>query len=151
MNNPSQATRQFQVGKRHAARRLRMASLFAIAAVCCIPSAAALDLTPWTGRPATERAHFQGDQFRRAGDPQCVSPLAGPSESPHATGYYVGGGTRVKGWFGEERRLHEGTWGTDYAGLLIHKKIDLRWSHGGRYQGGVGSYRTDGPRLIHAP
>ena len=114
-------------------------------------SAPAHDLTPWMGRPATERHHFQGDQFRRAGDPQCVSPLAGPGESRHAVGYFVGGGAHVKGWRGEERRPSEGTWGTDYAGALIPKKIDLRWSHGRRYQGGVGSYRTDGPRLIHRP
>jgi len=130
---------------------IRLAILLGCAMCCFTRPAAALDLTPWMGRPATERHHFQGDQFRRAGDPQCTSPLAGPSESPHAVGYYVGGGARVKGWVGEERRPEEGTWGTDYSGFLIHKKIELRWSHGRRYQGGAGSYRTDGPRLVHAP
>lgn len=136
---------------RNARCAVRATIFFCSAVGWSIPPAAALDLTPWMGRPATERIHFQGDQFRRAGDPQCTSPLAGPSEAPHAVGYYVGGGARVKGWLGEERRPEEGTWGADYSGFLIHKKIDLRWSHGRRYQGGVGSYRTDGPRLIHAP
>jgi hypothetical protein len=123
--------------------------------VCCAAGhaapAMALDLTPWMGRPATDRHHFQGDQFHRAGDPQCVSPLAKSAESPFEVGYYVGGGARVKGWLGEERRDNEGTWGADYTGILFHKKIELRWSHGKRYQGGVGAYRTDGPRLIHRP
>jgi len=50
------------------------------------------DLTPSMGRPATERRHFQGNQFDRAGNPQCISPLAKPTESTHEQGYYVGGG-----------------------------------------------------------
>lgn len=134
-----------------AATRATLVGVFGCVVAVIATPAAALDLTPWMGRPATERVHFQGDQFHRAGDPQCTSPLAGPGESRHAVGYFVGGGDRVKGWRGEERRSEEGTWGTDYGGFLIHKKIDLRWSHGRRYQGGVGAYRTDGPRLIHAP
>jgi hypothetical protein len=135
----------------HSVNTLWMAGVVCSAVGGLAPQAVALDLTPWAGRPATERVHFQGDQFHRAGDPQCVSPLAVPSQSPHGVGYYVGGGARVKGCVGEERRPNEGTWGTDYSGILLHKKIDLRWSHGRRYQGGVGAYRTDGPRLIHAP
>lgn len=145
-----------QAGASRALARAAVCALGLAALSCGIvggfaTSSSAHDLTPWMGRPATERHHFQGDQFRRAGDPQCTSPLAGPSESRHAVGYYVGGGAHVKGWLGEERRPSEGTWGTDYGGALFPKKIELRWSHGRRYQGGVGSYRTDGPRLIHAP
>lgn len=102
------------------------------------------------GRPATARKHLQGDQCRRAGCPQCISPLAKPTESPHEIGYYVGGGARERSRCGEERRPHEGTWGTDYAGLLIPKRVELGWWHG-RPQGGTGSYRTDGPRLVHRP
>ena len=41
----------------------------------------------------------------------------------------------------------ESTWGWDYPGRCIYSKIDLLWHHG-RYQGGVGSYRTDGPAPV---
>jgi hypothetical protein len=114
-------------------------------------AARAHDFTPWMGRPATERHHFQGNQFARAGDPQCISPLAHPAESPHETGYYVGGGARLRARAGEERRPDEGIWGMDYAGLIITKRTNLKWWHGSRYQGGYGAYATDGPRLIHKP
>lgn len=120
-------------------------------ATCTDTSAWAHDLTPFMGRPATERKHFQGNPFDRAGNPQCISPLAKATESPHEEGYYVGGGARVRSHYGEERREHEGTWGVDYTGIIVHKKTNLGWWHGSRYQGGVGAYRTDGPRLVHAP
>jgi hypothetical protein len=109
------------------------------------------DLTPYMGRPATERRHFQGNPFDRAGNPQCVSPLAKPAESPHEEGYFVGGGARMRGRGGEERHDHEGTWGVDYTGIIVHKRTNLGWWHGSRYQGGVGAYGTDGPRLVHRP
>jgi len=114
-------------------------------------SADGRDLTPPMGRPATERKHFQGDQFRRAGDPQRISPLAKPTESPHEEGYYVGGGARERSRTSDERRINEGVWGTDYAGLVIPKHTNLRYWHGRRSQGGTGSYPTDGPRVLHAP
>ncbi|MCE9631534.1 MAG: hypothetical protein K8S94_12575 [Planctomycetia bacterium] len=115
------------------------------------PSAGGRDLTPPMGRRATERRHFQGNQFRRAGDPQLISPLAKPTESPHEEGYYVGGGARERSRTSEERRPDEGVWGTDYAGRFIRKHTNLRWWHGSRYQGGSGSYGTDGPRVLHSP
>lgn len=113
--------------------------------------AAGHDFTPWMGRPATQRKHFQGNQFHRAGDPQCISPLAKPTESPHEIGYYVGGGARQKSRHAEQRRPPEGVWGTDYAGLVIPKHVELGWWHGRRAQGGTGSYRSDGPRVVHRP
>lgn len=130
--------------------RLRYALLFATVA-CIAGRAAAHDLTPWMGRPATERKHFQGNPYARAGDPQCVSPLAIPAESPHEQGYYVGGGARERARCGEERTPHEGTWGVDYTGILVRKRTNLEWWHGSRYQGGLGSYATDGPRFVHRP
>jgi hypothetical protein len=89
----------------------------------------------------------QESDMRRAGCPQCVSRLAIPSNSPRDGGYYVGGGLPVRG----EGRCsqHEGTWGWDYVGLLFTKRIALNWSHGSRYQGGAGAYKTDGPKLRH--
>lgn len=103
------------------------------------------------GRPATARKHFQGNQHRRAGCPQNISPLAKPTESPHEIGYYVGGGARERSRQGECRAPQEGVWGTDYAGLVIPKHVVLGWWHGQRSQGGTGSYATDGPRLAHRP
>ena len=118
----------------------------AVAAPC-----AAHDLTPPMGRPATQRRHFQGDDFARAGNPQCVSRLARSTESPHEEGYFIGGGARERAPAGEKRHTREGVWGTDYTGLIISKHTNLLWWHGQRYQGGTGSYPTDGPRLLHRP
>lgn len=86
------------------------------------------------------------DRFRRAGNPQCVSWLATPSETPRYSGGYVGGGTAIGG---EPRYECEGTWGWDYAGFKLPARIWLRWSHGRRYQGGAGAYKVDGPNLLH--
>ena len=130
---------------------LVLAAVTAVWSLAAGVPAAAHDFTPWMGRPATQRKHFQGDQFARAGNPQCVSPLAMPAESPHEVSYYAGGGARTKARLGEERREHEGIWGVDYGGILFPKHVDLGWWHGARYQGGYGAYRTDGPRLLHKP
>ena len=130
---------------------MRRVVVVAIAVGGWLPCAAGRDLTPFMGRPVTERKHFQVDPFRRAGDPQFVSPLAKPTESSHEEGYYVGGGAPEKNRHGEPRRHNEGVWGTDYKGLLIPKHTNLNWWHGRRAQGGVGSYGTDGPRLLHRP
>jgi len=82
--------------------------------------------------------------FQRAGNPQCISRLARPSNGPGDTGYYVGGGAPLRG---QPRLANEGTWGWDYSGLLFSRRIDLAWWHGARYQGGTGQYKTDGPQL----
>ena len=115
------------------------------------PAVFGADLTPSMGRPATQRKHFQGDQCARAGNPQCISPLAQPTESPHEEGYSMGGGSRQGSRCGGERHCQEGVWGTDYTGILFAKHTHLQWWHGARYQGGTGSYGTDGPRLVHRP
>jgi hypothetical protein len=60
-------------------------------------------------------------------------------------GYYVGGGVPCRGG---PRLLNEGTWGWDYCGCWFHPKIGLLWTHGFRYQGGIGSYQIDGPELL---
>lgn len=135
-------------GKRDGA--LLAAALF-VAALAAPATAHNHDWTPRMGRPATERKHFQGNPFDRAGNPECVSPLAKPAESPREVGYYVGGGAPVKARRGEERREGEGTWGVDYTGIIIPKKNVLNWWHGGRYQGGTGAYKADGPRILHKP
>lgn len=130
-------------------RRLILPACLAIVSLAAA-NALAHDLSPRMGRPATERKHFQGDQFRRAGCPQCISPLAKPTESAHEIGYYVGGGARERSRRGDCRLPHEGVWGTDYAGLLIPKHVELGWWHGRRATG-TGTYSPDGPRLVHRP
>jgi hypothetical protein len=130
-------------------RRWRLLACL-IALAPAVTAAHGRDRTPWMGRPATERKHFQGDQFLRAGCPQCISPLAKPTESSHEIGYYVGGGARERSRRGECRLPHEGIWGTDYAGLLIHKHVELGWAHG-RNASGTGTYSPDGPRVVHRP
>ena len=67
-----------------------------------------------------------------------------PSNTRHYGGYQVGGGLPVRG---DGPMLDEGTFGWDYFGLTFPKRVALNWSHGARYQGGTGAYRTDGPRL----
>jgi hypothetical protein len=86
--------------------------------------------------------------YVRAGHPQAISPLARPSNNHRYFGYYVGGG--ALSWrHGDLPTLDEGTWGWDYRGGLLKRRVNLLWWHGRRYQGGSGAYKTDGPHLPH--
>ena len=82
----------------------------------------------------------------RAGYPRDLSGHLEPSTTPGGIGYYVGGGVPLS--HGECRQFGEGTWGWDETGCHVfgHRNI-LGWSHGRRYQGGTGSYATDGPHI----
>jgi hypothetical protein len=91
-------------------------------------------LTDWHNDPC---------QWERAGCPQNLRPHARPSYGPYFYGWWVGGGTAVGG---DMPCLNEGTWGWDYEGV-VPKRVWLLWSHGRRYQGGTGAYKTDGPKL----
>jgi hypothetical protein len=82
---------------------------------------------------------------KRSGYSQCVARYAIPGRNNRETGYFVGGGAALHG---EPRCQDEGTWGWDYKGWIC-RAIELQWWHGTHYQGGTGSYRTDGPRLLH--
>ena len=81
----------------------------------------------------------------RTGCPYNLSCCATWSNTPEYCGYYVGGGTQCHG---EPRFTDEGTWGWDYFGAIFHRRVMLWWSHGGRYQGGAGAYKPDGPKLL---
>ena len=72
--------------------------------------------------------------------------LSLPSDTGHYIGYYVGGGNG-RPHKKEDRHDDEGTWGWDYQGWLIPRRVMLGWWHGQNYQGGTGAYKTDGPRL----
>jgi hypothetical protein len=69
--------------------------------------------------------------------------LAMPSETKGNVGYHVGGGNPSPRT-AEPRREDEGTWGWDYQGWLLPRRIINGWWHGRRYQGGTGAYKTDG-------
>jgi hypothetical protein len=88
------------------------------------------------------------DPHQRAGNPQHVSCLAIPSNNASYVGYYVGGGSPLPRC-ADARCVNEGTWGWDYRGFLIPRRVILGWWHGSHYQGGVEGYKTDGPR--HEP
>jgi hypothetical protein len=85
--------------------------------------------------------------MERAGAPHCISRHAQPGTDRDHTLGYVGGGTPLR-YFGECRRMEEGTDGMDYSGWLFHRKTWLMWSHGGLHQGGAGRYETEGPRIL---
>lgn len=77
-----------------------------------------------------------------------VSPHALPSDTGHYVGYQVGGGALHRRKADAPTR-DEGTWGWDYEGWLLRRRVMLGWWHGRREQGGSGAYRTDGPTLYH--
>lgn len=85
-----------------------------------------------------------------AGCPQRLSKWAAPSVTDHYGSYYVGGGSALFKK-AEGRYPHEGTFGTDYTGWHLHPRVRLQWSHGSRYQGGTGAYKTDGPHVPPPP
>ena len=80
---------------------------------------------------------------QQAGCTMAIRKIAIPSNTEHYGSYWVGGGLPI---FGDDPLPHEGTFGWDYFGILFTKRVDLNFSHGRRYQGGFGSYKTDGPR-----
>ena len=70
-----------------------------------------------------------------------------PSDTGRQVGYHVGGGAVAPR--GEPRHDEEGTWGWDYQGWLLRRRVIHNWWHGQRYQGGTGAYKTDGPHFYH--
>ncbi len=94
---------------------------------------------------ASGQAQQPGQQ--RAGNAQEVAPWARPSDTGRYVGYLVGGGS-VNYRKSEPPSPDEGTWGWDYRGGLLQRRVMLNWWHGRRYQGGVGAYQTDGPKVL---
>jgi hypothetical protein len=87
------------------------------------------------------------DGQHRAGKPWEIAPWARPSDTGRYVGYYIGGGSASK-HKADGPLPEDGTWGWDYQGWFP-RRIILGWWHGRRYQGGVGTYRTEGPTLLH--
>jgi hypothetical protein len=76
------------------------------------------------------------------------APWAHPSDTGRYVGYYVGGGCAIN-HLADAPRHDEGTWGWDYLGGLFHRHVILGWWHGRACQGGIGAYKTDGPKVLH--
>src|SRR4029078_1927984 len=66
------------------------------------------------------------DADTRAGNPRQISRWAQPSNTDDYVGYYVGGGAAKKG---QARFVSEGTWGWDYCGTWLHRRVGLLWRH----------------------
>lgn len=100
----------------------------------------------WSGNAAV-LVSAQESEEHRTGRPFDVAPWAMPSNTHSYLGYLVGGGCshRRKG---DGPTAEEGTWGWDYRGWLLPRRVNLGWWHGRRYQGGSGAYKTDGPHVL---
>lgn len=86
--------------------------------------------------------------FERAGKPWCHFPWARRQIECDYTGYYVGGGAAIGRTRG--RCPDEGTWGWDYAGCRLKRKVRLDWFCRDREQAGEGQYEPDGPRVVES-
>jgi hypothetical protein len=84
-------------------------------------------------------------RLQRAGNPQEISPWARNGDSGGFIGYYVGGAVSRRR--GDGPYISEGTWGWDFQGKFIERRVNLLWWHGRRTQGGSGAYKTEGPVL----
>ena len=100
------------------------------------------------GTPPPGKSRYIPHTDERAGYPRDLAHHIEPSTTPGGIGYYVGGGVPVghKHHHDEGRRPEDGTWGWDETGSVhLRHRVILGWSHGRKYQGGTGAYRTDGP------
>jgi hypothetical protein len=88
------------------------------------------------------------DRDQQTGHPGCIAWWAIPSDTGRYTMYRVGGGCPCPR-LAEPPSPCDGTWGWDYVGRCFHPHVILGWWHGLAYQGGTGSYKTDGPTLNH--
>jgi hypothetical protein len=86
------------------------------------------------------------DRRARAGCPDCIAPWARCTYGSKYCGQYIGGGATRHGkrstcLWGEPRYCDEGTFGMDYAPW--YSRVELRWYHGKRTQGGEGQYEQN--------
>ncbi|RUL88361.1 hypothetical protein [Tautonia sociabilis] len=114
----------------------------------CIPGVYKTEISRFPGNGYVARKHpYTIDQntMERAGFPKEISHLAVPSDGPHYTGYFVGGGASLFHKGGRNHPLQEGTWGWDYEHLGLKRRVQLLFSKGRLYQDGDGQYEPDPP------
>jgi hypothetical protein len=109
---------------------------------------ALLVILGWAGAAAAQTPADSPGAHQRAGWPLATAPWAIPSDNGRYVGYAVGGGCPYPR-HAEPPTAVEGTWGWDYQGWLLPRRVILGWWHGRRTQGGTGAYQTDGPKLLH--
>lgn len=108
-----------------------------------------LRIREWPGK-AFQGTNSRPHTFERAGNPDCVSRFARPTETPAYIGYYVGGGesflAKHRCGGGAPPGPLQGTFGYDYAGICprLRKFIVLGFGQK-KWQGGPGFYYDDGP------
>lgn len=95
------------------------------------------------------RQRTPSERMRRAGSPLKISRLAAPSVNARRySGGYTGGGAAT---LGKPRRVYQdGTWGVDYHGWPLHRRIWLGWRHGRHERESNKGYEAEGPRIVHA-
>ena len=114
----------------------------------CVNSFCLAQDTPGIRSASTQQPHASPENpMERAGNPLCISPLARCFPGPNYKGYSVGGGaawhgTQATAFRGEARCANEGTFGVDYAPW--YSRVQTRWFHGRKQQGGEGQYEPDG-------
>ena len=79
------------------------------------------------------------------GSPFLPSRWAHPSFSEAFCGHYVGGGGGGLCHQAGPRRHNDGTWGWDYVGYYVPRKLFLGWNYGRRFQGGDRYYTAKDP------
>jgi len=127
-------------------QRLMLAGIALAAFVLAADVHAKEPILKRTAHRSRSRCNCGHCRLKRAGNPNSVSWLAKPSNTPRYWGYYVGGGAAFGG---SPRMRHEGVWGWDYFGGIFNRRVSLNWWHGARRQGGRGAYKTDGPKVFH--
>ncbi len=100
------------------------------------------------GTPSPGNSRCLPHTDERAGYPRGLSGHTEPSTTPGGIGYYVGGGNALNHGRTQDHECGGGTWGWDETGCrFLRRRNILGWTHGQRYQGGAGSYATDGPHI----
>lgn len=96
------------------------------------------------GQGPVRKNPLEPNDFYNTGRPDQLSHWAVPTRTSPYYGYYVGGG--AKPGKGEPRcAAAEGTWGWDYTGGILPRKVALLWSHGRLVQDGQGRYKNTYP------
>jgi hypothetical protein len=117
--------------------------LLTMVALATTPQASAGDLRLGSAEPGKPRCIPHTHE--RAGWPLCP---AGHVQTSDAAGFrpgYVGGGGPIHPHNARRPTRIEGTWGWDYVGVHLPRRVFIPWHRRPRRQGGTGQYATDYP------
>jgi hypothetical protein len=95
---------------------------------------------------AGDKLDFRMHALVPRGQADVVKRQAMPSDTPHYSMGIVGGGAAAHG---DAPWPAEGTWGWDYHGAILPKRVWLGWLHGRNGRSATRWYQTDGPKLLH--